>query len=319
MTFSEQVKNEIIASKLKTEAEKRALFSGLVRSGGTIVLSSGKPRVELTFDSRELCALTSELSLALLSLKPSEEGRTLCFTDGEKILKYTKFMREEDGVLYANGIDSTFTQPLTVASAYLAGVFLSTGNASILKDGGYHLEFSLSSELFACDLEKLLAAFNIPAHEHEKKKNDTVLLYLKDNAAISDCLALMGAHKAVLKLNEVVADRSLSARTNRMLNCEAANAQKAADVAVKQVCAIMYLNLRGALKTLPIKLHETAVARLDDKSASYQALADKLNVTKSGLRHRLAKLTEIAEDLATKRGEVISEVIGDLAKIGAEE
>lgn len=312
LTFSEQVKNEIIGNKLKTEAERRALFSGLVRSGGTIVLSSGKPKIELTLDSRELCAFSSDLALSLLSVSPNADGRTLTFSDGEKILMYTKFMREDDGVMYANGIDGSFTNSAAVASAYLSGVFLATGNVSILKDGGYHLEFSLSSELFAADLEEFLIKYEIPTHAHEKKKNDTVLLYLKDNVAISDCLALMGAHKAVLKLNEVVADRSFNARNNRMLNCEAANAQKVADVAVKQVFAIMYLNLRGGLKTLPVKLHETAVARLDDKSASYQALADKLGITKSGLRHRLSKLTEIAEELAAKRGEVIVEVIGDL-------
>ena len=73
--------------------------------------------------------------------------------------------------------------------------------------------------------------------------------------------------------------------------------QKAAQAAAQQLIDIELLNREVGLLNLPPKLREAAEARLNNPEATLTELAELLNIGKSGMNHRLNRLSAMADDL----------------------
>ena len=86
---------------------------------------------------------------------------------------------------------------------------------------------------------------------------------------------------------------------NRKVNCETANINKTVSAAVKQKEDILYIKETVGFDKLPDGLREVALARLQYPDAALKELGKLLEhpVGKSGVNHRLRKLSEIAEKL----------------------
>ena len=81
------------------------------------------------------------------------------------------------------------------------------------------------------------------------------------------------------------------------------NIKKAVDAAARQLKLLDELEARGLLSSLPEALYDTARLRLRyrDMSLSQLAMAATPPISKSGLSHRLARLTELAERIIAKQ------------------
>jgi hypothetical protein len=66
---------------------------------------------------------------------------------------------------------------------------------------------------------------------------------------------------------------------------------------VAQIKAIETISQTIGLQSLDKMLFEVAEARLADRNASMQELADRLKITKSCINHRMRKIMEIAKQL----------------------
>ena len=86
---------------------------------------------------------------------------------------------------------------------------------------------------------------------------------------------------------------------NRQVNCEAANISKTVSASLKQVQEIEYIRDTAGLDSLPEHLREMAEVRLRYPDAALKELGEYLNppVGKSGVNHRLRKLTQYAGEL----------------------
>ena len=86
---------------------------------------------------------------------------------------------------------------------------------------------------------------------------------------------------------------------NRKVNCETANITKTVNAAAGQVKDITLIQERMGLSELPKNLREIAQLRLEYQEATLQELGELLTppVGKSGVNHRLRKLSEIAESM----------------------
>ncbi len=86
---------------------------------------------------------------------------------------------------------------------------------------------------------------------------------------------------------------------NRRVNCETANISKTVDAAVRQLKDIEYIRDTAGLSSLPDNLRETAALRLEYPDAPLKELGTYLSppVGKSGVNHRLRRISEIAEQL----------------------
>ena len=73
--------------------------------------------------------------------------------------------------------------------------------------------------------------------------------------------------------------------------------------AIKQIDMIEYIDEKMGLSNLTDALEEIARLRLLNESDSFQELADKLRISKSGIRNRFRRLEEIYLELKGVKNE----------------
>lgn len=161
----------------------------------------------------------------------------------------------------------------------------------------YHLEFVCQHEEHAQQLVGILADFSLEGKIVLRKKYFVV--YLKEGEGIVNLLNVMEAHVALMELENTRILKEMRNSINRKVNCEAANISKTVNAATKQVEDILCIKEHYGLENLPDNLCEIAKVRLDNPDATLKELGELLNpkVGKSGVNHRLRRLTEIAEKI----------------------
>ncbi len=180
--------------------------------------------------------------------------------------------------------------------AFLQGVFLAT--ASVTDPSKmYHMEFSCHSAGAAQRIEQLLCEVATPPKT--VKRASGVNLYYKSSAAMEDVLSYLHVKGALFSLINHKIERDIRNEENRATNCVAKNIQKAVDAASAQVAVIRRLKESRAWDKLPEQLRRTAELRLEYEDATLSELASYHNppITKSGLNHRLKKLSELSEEI----------------------
>ncbi|MCR4955764.1 MAG: DNA-binding protein WhiA [Lachnospiraceae bacterium] len=180
--------------------------------------------------------------------------------------------------------------------AYLRGVFMATGSITD-PEKGYHFEVVCGSEKRAEQFIGQMAFFGIEAKTISRKGH--LVVYIKEGAQIVDALNVMEAHKALMELENVRILKEVRNSVNRKVNCETANINKTVNAAVKQIEDIEYIKEHMGLDELNPNLYQVATLRLQYPEAPLKELGEMLNppVGKSGVNHRLRKLSDIASDL----------------------
>ncbi len=76
------------------------------------------------------------------------------------------------------------------------------------------------------------------------------------------------------------------------------------NAANRQVADIELIKEKKGISALPENLRETAVLRLEHPDATLLELSQMMNppIGKSGMNHRLRKLSEIADEIREKEG-----------------
>ena len=180
--------------------------------------------------------------------------------------------------------------------AFLRGAFLSCGSISDPAKG-YHMEFVCTGEAKAGQLQRVIQGFDIDAKIVIRKKYYVV--YLKEGSAIVDLLNVMEAHVALMNLENLRILKEMRNSINRRVNCEAANITKTVNAAARQIEDIEYLRDYYGFGKLPENLRQMAQVRLEYPDAPLKELGEYLDppVGKSGVNHRLRKLSEIADKI----------------------
>ena len=185
--------------------------------------------------------------------------------------------------------------------AFLRGVFLASGSMSD-PEKSYHFEIVCASMGKAQQIQKIMRCFALDAKIVSRKK--TLVVYLKEGAQIVDVLNVMEAHQSLMELENIRILKDMRNTVNRKVNCETANINKTVSAAVKQIEDIRYIEETKGLDKLPEGLKDMALTRLTYPEASLKELGALLQnpVGKSGVNHRLRKLSEMAEEIRAKQG-----------------
>lgn len=180
--------------------------------------------------------------------------------------------------------------------AFLRGAFLSVGSMSA-PEKGYHLEFACPGEAKAKQLQKLIKGFDIDSKIILRKKYYVV--YLKEGSGIVDLLNVCGAPISLMNLENLRILKEMRNSVNRRVNCETANIAKTVNAAARQVEDIEYLRNHYGFQNLPEALRDMAEVRLENPDAPLKELGGYFNpaIGKSGVNHRLRKLSELAEKI----------------------
>ena len=124
-------------------------------------------------------------------------------------------------------------------------------------------------------------------------------MYIKDSGKIEEFFALIGANKAAFELINSKIVKELREDTSRQLNCDMANIKRSLSASKHVVEIIQHLYDSGAVAALPAELRETARLRVENDQATLTELAlmHSVPMTKSGVKHRLDKITELAHEI----------------------
>ena len=137
--------------------------------------------------------------------------------------------------------------------------------------GDFHFELTAETEQLADDLVALMARFEIPARV--AKRRGTFAVYLKGAEPIVTFLALVGAHRALLRTEDVRIIKSMRNDVNRLVNAEIANQQKTAEAADRRRSRRSTCSHRSrGLENLPPALRELAELRLANPEVSLREL-----------------------------------------------
>lgn len=180
--------------------------------------------------------------------------------------------------------------------AFLRGAFLSVGSMSDPQKG-YHLEFVCTEEAKAEQLREVMQGFGIDAKIVLRKKYYVV--YLKEGSCIVDLLNVCEAHKALMDFENLRILKEMRNSVNRRVNCETANITKTVNAAARQIEDIEYIRDYYGFQNLPENLRRIAEVRLEHPDAPLKELGNYLEppVGKSGVNHRLRKISELADKI----------------------
>jgi len=214
-----------------------------------------------------------------------------------KVLQAVKLLGEgESSDKISEEVSSILLKNSCCKRAFLRGAFLCLGSMSDPRKG-YHLEFVCEREVQAKQIRQVIGSFDLEARIVRRKKYYVV--YLKEGAGIVDLLNVMGAHVSLMNLENLRIEKEMRNSINRQVNCEMANITKTVQAAGKQIEDIRLLEKYYGMSNLPEPLRQMAEVRLAYPESSLQELGGYLNppVGKSGVNHRLRKLSEMADKI----------------------
>ena len=190
-------------------------------------------------------------------------------------------------------VENVIVQAVCCKRAYIRGAFIASGSMSD-PDKSYHFEIVCGTLKPAEYLRNMINSFEMDAKIVKRKKSYVV--YLKEGSQIVDILNIMEAHVALLELENVRIMKEMRNTVNRKVNCETANINKTVSASVRQ---IIYIRDNIGFDKLPDGLKDVALTRLTYPDATLKELGGLLEnpIGKSGVNHRLRKLSEIAEKL----------------------
>lgn len=277
MSFSSEVKEELLAGISSSKHCKLAELAAMVIMAGNFRQGYWQPPE----DNIYINSKTTKL-IKLLDIDINEDA-------GKLSLKLI-----ESGKGYT--IDKMLIERNCCKQSYLRGAFLAAGSVTN-PEKGYHFELVCDTKEQSDILADIIKAFGVEPRIITRKRYYVV--YIKDGSDIVDLLNIMGAHMSLMNMENVRIIKDVRNKYNRQVNCEVANLNKTVSAAVKQIKDIEYIDETKGIKNLPDGLRQLAELRLEYDQASLKELGDMMNppLGKSGVNHRLRKISEIADEL----------------------
>lgn len=298
MSFSGSVKEELAAHVSPARHCQLAELAGLLLFGGNVC--GGGRHLCLDTENEAVARKCFTLLRKTFNIETVMRGKQRAIPDDEterRVIQALYLARGEDGeIKLTDPVNSLLVKNSCCARAYLRGVFLCVGSMSDPKKS-YHLEFVCDQEMQAVQLKDMLSEFQIEARVIGRKKYHVV--YLKEGAGIVDLLNVMGAHVSLMDLENMRILKKISNSINRRVNCETANISKTVTAAGRQIEDILLIRDRYGFENLPDNLRQMAEIRLEYPDAPLKELGGYLEpaVGKSGVNHRLRRLSEIADKI----------------------
>ncbi len=304
MSFSGDVKEELMRVQPEKPCCMLSELSALTQCCASLRLA-GRGKVRVVYET-ENPALAKRIFLLLkrrMEITPQLEfnrhkrlgGRRLSIltvpeAESRRLLIALRMIQEsETGTVYKGVPRAAMTRRCCRAS-FIRASFLGGGSVTS-PEQEYRLEF-VSSDTRSDTLIKMLAKSNIEGKT--AKRRDGEIVYVRKGDDVVACLALMGAYRALLEMENTRISRDARNRANRARNCDEANLKKQLSAGEAQAQAIVAYSLAHSLSGLPKDLQEIGRLRMLRPDASLEELGQMLQkpIGKSGANHRMRKLME---------------------------
>ena len=315
MSFSSQVKEELLRAIPEKHCCQLAELSALTQTSASLQLRGGG-RVRVVYET-ENPALAKRIFLLLqrrMEIPPQLEfnrhkrlgGRRLSIltvpeAESRRLLIALRMIQESEAGMVYKGVPRAAMTRRCCRASFVRAAFLGAGSL-ISPDQEYHLEF-VSAGARAETLMKMLEKSGIESRL--TKRRDADIVYLRRGDDVANCLALMGAHKALLEMENIRIGRDARNQANRARNCDEANLKKQLSTGEKQAQAIIAYSLAHSLGALPQDLQEIGRIRMLHPEASLEELGQMLQkpVGKSGANHKMRRLMALIQENQRQDGD----------------
>ena len=312
MSFSSEVKEELSLQMASARHCQIAEITAIISMCGRVSISTRdavemKIQTENLYVARKFAALLKktfhiigEVAVKIHGVHGQNRTYTVAVRKHEDALRVLNASRlvtpELEIAENLSLVNNLIVQKSCCRRAFIRGAFLVAGSISD-PEKFYHFEIVCSALAKAEQIKNIISCFYVEAKIIERKKHFVV--YVKEGSGIVDMLNIMEAHISLMELENVRILKEMRNSVNRKFNCEMANLNKTVSAAVRQIEDIKYINDTVGLSHLPGPLMEIAKLRLENPDSSLKELGEMLSspVGKSGVNHRLRKISGIADDL----------------------
>ncbi|WP_199534088.1 DNA-binding protein WhiA [Romboutsia weinsteinii] len=311
MSFSTETKNELSRVTSENHCCNVTELSALIRLAGSIqIVGYRKINLKITTELNSIARkifkllkqnfnINTTISVNKNQMLKRNNSYVLMVTSemgAENLLRELGIIAPEEGFYAINKVPDSLIKHDDCTRAFIRGAFLGGGSISD-PEKNYHMEFVTNNEDFAESLKNLINSLGFNCKIVARKSNYVV--YLKESEQISDLLSIIGAHHALLSLQNTKVVKEMRNNVNRIVNCETANLSKTVNASVRQVENIKLIQDTIGISSLPENLQEIAQIRVECEDMTLKELGEMLNppIGKSGVNHRLRKIEEIANEL----------------------
>ncbi len=299
MSFSTDVKEELLKVVPHEGHCRLAELSALIKYYGEVIY---RPELEIRL------SMDNQIALSKCKVLLSKEFNidSSIFVDSIDKPKSYMILNKTNANIVEIVKKLSLQDPMSLIKrdcckrAYLRGAFIASGFIGD-PSGNYHFEIVTEALDYARLLAFLLRGFGVEAKQSVRKNR--YVSYLKDVESILDVLNVLNAPKAMMELMNARIVKDVRNDINRRNNCDMANISKAVNAASKQIEDIMLIHNTVGLGSLPGSLSEIAKLRIEHPESSLTELGTYLDppVGKSGVNHRLRKISEYATNLRNER------------------
>lgn len=315
-SFSRRTKEELARRFPDKECCARAELAAIVHTAGSLHFQAAH-RLVLTVESENVFLLRKVFRL----LKDFFQVRSEAYIKETERLggrrRYSLYLRGEEqvkkvlmacGIMtrrfeLVGGINPSLVQNDCCRAAFLRGAFLGRGSITDPQKSDYHLELVTENEEFAHGLVYLMDLCGFKAGLSVNRRKDFFVVYLKDADGIGGFLSFVRAYSAYLHMEEMRIIKGMREEVNRQVNCETANLEKTLRAAREQVAIISAFAGKAGLNSLPEKLREAALLRLENPEASLSELGKMAAppVSKSTMNYRMRRVLKIAKNFTGEK------------------
>lgn len=310
MTFSQQVKEELVVQDILPETAKIELMAAF-KALGTMEQEFGGVMIEIKTSQIKLIKRILEI---IKHEYPKAQTQTLVrtikkFNDKVKVYilrinTYTKEILVDLGlidnidqmlILSLNDVSHRLTNDIEKQS-YVKMFYICSGTVNDPKKSQqYHLEITGNNREYLNEIREIVSRYDIN-FKFSRRKNSNVL-YINKSEEIADFLKFIESFDLLFLFENYRLTRDINLVNNRLNNAEIANETRKLTSIQKQIDAINHLKESGQFETLADKTKLVAKLREEYADDSLQELADRTNgeISKSNIRHHLNKIIKLVD------------------------
>lgn len=302
MSFSSDIKKELCDVRELSPQQAEAMLYGIMYASR---MDEGRPLIQT--ENIDLMNAAAELIRAVF---PNVRTGIVRLVKNSGSLYTLKIRSGWEDIAERFGDFSSISREAVSggeeSGAFLRGVFVSCGSVTD-PNKEYHLELVLPENDRTPALLDFIAEHGMSLKETARggARSKKTVLYAKESELIEDCLTYIGAANHSMEIMQVKIVKDFRNRVNRSVNCENANLDKTVAASNKSTADIEYIFSTMGADWLSPDLRETARLRVENPEMSLSELCGIFpeKISRSGLNHRLKKLSKLAEELRSSRPE----------------